>query len=290
MHNELFLQFDFILGVRRLVFVEEMGPGVPEAASSSEPAKLLEGAEKADQNADIVAEIAIKEGSAALKAARQEAAQLRAIGGGKLQDESKAMFDKLSTQGKGAAAQVADPAHSDRHVENVLRNAIEIEKEIARTDPNLITPVSQTAAIWHDVGRLEDPKEHESLGALKAHNEALRMGFSLETATKLFNAIVHHKWSDEPKTLEGHIVRDADKLDFLDNGRWGKRIEGKKYDELKYVTGILLDLRNRLKLEASKKIFDKRLPAFLDFIETVEDKDFEPMKKQILSTFGRGSK
>jgi hypothetical protein len=116
------------------------------------------------------------------------------------------------------------------------------------------------------------------------------MGFSLETATKMFNAIVHHKWNDQPKTLEGHIVRDADKLDFLDKERWRKRIEGKKYDELQYVTGIFLDLRNKLQLDVSKNIFDKRLGAFLDFVETVEDPGFKPMQDQILPTFGRGSK
>jgi HD superfamily phosphodiesterase len=294
MHKEFFLQFDFILGVKRLVFVEVPVPAIPENVSSQNPeiAKLLEGSENADANADMLVEIAKNEGSTALNAARQEAIRLRAAGGGKLQDETIVMFDKLSTQGKGAASQVSDPAHSDRHMKNVLRNAMEIEKEIAQANPNLnaSAPIAETAAIWHDIGRLEDPKEHESLSALMAHNEALRMGFSLETATRMFNAIVHHKWSDQPKTLEGHIVRDADKLDFLDSERWRKRIEGKKYDELRYVTDILLNLRDNLKLEASRKIFDKRLPVFLDFIETAEDKDFEPMKKQILSVFGRGSK
>jgi|GEM_PF-3882858 len=288
MLKEPFLQFDFILGVKRLVFVESMGSS--ESASSSAAASPQEGAENADANADILVEITKSEGSAALNAARQEAAKLRAAGGGKLQDESQAMFDKLSTQGSGGVAQVVDPAHSNRHMQNVLQNAMEITEEMEKDNPNLNAAVAETAAIWHDVGRAEDPKEHESLGALLAHNEALRMGFSLETATKMFNAIVHHKWSDEPKTLEGHIVRDADKLDFLDGERWRKRVEGKKYDELKYVTGILLNLRDRLKLEASKKIFDKRLPAFLDFIETVEDEGFEPYKKQIMTTFGRSPK
>jgi hypothetical protein len=285
MRNEFFFQFDFVLGVKRLVFVEVPNEGVN--ASPPDTAKLLESSENVDSNADILAEMARQEGSAALKAARQEAAQLRAVGGGRPKNEPQAMFDKLSTQGKGASAQVSDPAHSDRHMENVLRNAIEIDNEMAKTNKDLNVSIAETAAIWHDVGRLEDPKEHESLGALKIHNEALKMGFSLETATKLFNAIVHHKWSDEPKTLEGHIVRDADKLDFLDKERWRKRIEGKKVDELQYVTGIFLNLRERLKLEASKKIFDRRLPAFIGFIETVDDKDFEPMKKQILSVYGK---
>jgi hypothetical protein len=136
MHNELFRQFGFILGAKRLVFAEAMSPRAPEHAPSSETKE----AENADANADIQAEITKNEGSAALKAARKEAAQLRAAGGGKLQNESQAMLDKLSAQGKGAAAQVNDPAHSDRHMENVLRNAIEIENEIEKKNRIRISP------------------------------------------------------------------------------------------------------------------------------------------------------
>jgi small-conductance mechanosensitive channel len=125
MHNELFRQFGFILGAKRLVFAEAMSPRAPEHAPSSETKE----AENADANADIQAEITKNEGSAALKAAR-----------GKLQNESQAMLDKLSAQGKGAAAQVNDPAHSDRHMENVLRNAIEIENEIEKKNRIRISP------------------------------------------------------------------------------------------------------------------------------------------------------
>ena len=256
-----------------------------EKALSSPLVKPLEGAENADMDADILAEITKQKGSAALQAARREAARLRAAGGGRSQDESQAMFDKLSTQGVGSASQISDPAHDDRHMKNVLKNAMEIIEEIAHITPDLSIPVVETAAVWHDTGRKEDPEEHESLGALMAHNEALKLGFSLETATRIFNAIVRHKWSDQPRTLEGHIVRDADKLDFLDGERWRRRIEEKKYDELRYVTDIFLHLRDRLELEASKNIFDRRLPAFLDFIKKIGDKDFELMKKKILTTF-----
>lgn len=289
--TDLIQRFDHSLEVRRLVFAEVMPPSVNEGGSPGGAPAPQEGvAENADVYADILVEIARQQGSAALRSARAEAKRLRALGGGKLAEESRAKFDELIKRGQSTVSQVKDPAHGLRHMQNVFRNAMEIQKEMEKDRLDVNASVADVAAIWHDTGRFEDPAEHESLSALWAHNEALKMGFSLETATKIFDAIYHHKWSDQPKTLEGNIVRDADKLDFLDAERWRKRLEGKKYDELGYVTGIFLNLREKgLELEASKRIFDKRLPAFLHFIESVDDITFEPMKNRILATY-RGIK
>jgi hypothetical protein len=280
-------RFGFILGVRRLVFDEAMPASVSEGAPVALGSIPERAAENADVYADILVEIAKQQGGAAIRQARALAKQLRALGGGKLADESQAKFADLVKRGQGTVAQVKDPAHGLRHMQNVFANAMEIQKELEIDHLEVNSSIADVAAIWHDTGRFEDPAEHETLSALWAHNEALKTGFSLETATKIFDAIYHHKWSDKPKTLEGNIVRDADKLDFLDGERWRKRLEGKKYDELEYVTGIFLNLREKgLELDASKRIFDKRLPAFLDFIEKVDDKIFDPLKKQILSRYG----
>lgn len=196
-------------------------------------------------------------------------------------------FKKLHKHGKNAISRIEDHAHSHSHMKNVIKHAIKIAREYPEVDIRVI----EAAAIWHDAGRLHGSENHEELSALMAHNEALKHGLPKETAEKIYNAICHHKWSARPKCLEGHIIRDADKLDFLDINRWAKRITDKKYDELEYVTDILLELRDKhLELPISKKMFDKRLPKFIKFINSVENKRFAPMKKRILLAFRKYNK
>ena len=196
-------------------------------------------------------------------------------------------FKKLNEHGKKAIARIEDHAHSHSHMENVIKHAM----EIAKAYPDVDLRVIESAAIWHDTGRLHGQENHEELSALMAHNEALKHGLPKNIARQIYDAIVYHKWSSCPKCIEGHIVRDADKLDFLDVKRWEKRIINKKYDELEYVADVLIKLRKKhLRLPISKKIFDKNLPNFLDFIDSIEDKKFNPIKKRILSTFRKHKK
>ena len=52
-----------------------------------------------------------------------------------------------------------------------------------------------------------------------------KLGYDESFIDKCYQAVVYHKWNMEPKTLEGKIVKDADKIGFIGLNRWKSCIE-----------------------------------------------------------------
>ena len=69
----------------------------------------------------------------------------------------------------------------------------------------------------------------------------------------------------EPETLEGIIIRDADKIDFVGINRWKECIEnGCRFEK---ILELLPTLRKDiLKLEVSKEIFDREIGNLIAFL------------------------
>ena len=72
-----------------------------------------------------------------------------------------------------------------------------------------------SAALLHDVAREE--QNHAEAGAEKAKHILRRYSYTPDEIEKIANAISTHSFSGKkpPKTLEGKILSDADKLDAL---------------------------------------------------------------------------
>ncbi len=154
-----------------------------------------------------------------------------------------------------------DPAHDIEHVKSVKKTALQISKEIGYKNLLLI----EVICWWHDVGRLFSPV-HEELSAQIAKYNLLGYGCDEKTVLIVYEGIRFHKWKMKPKTLEGNILRDADKLDFISINRWKKCIEQNQLEHIKPIIVLLPKLRNILKLDTSKKLYDIRIKKFNSFL------------------------
>ncbi len=109
-----------------------------------------------------------------------------------------------------------DPAHDFEHVLRVYANAERISKK-EKADKKLVL----TAALLHDIVSFpkSDPRSKTSStkSAIKAKKILQKLLYSYEEIKIIINAIENHSFSKNktPKTLEGKILQDADRLDAL---------------------------------------------------------------------------
>ena len=95
--------------------------------------------------------------------------------------------------------------------------------------------------------------------------ELINNGYDEEFADKCFKAIYKHGEKDLPETLEGILVRDADKLDILGIARWKECIEKNKRPP-RVIVGIRNEL---LQLDYSKELYDIKAEKWLKYIRSV---------------------
>lgn len=112
---------------------------------------------------------------------------------------------------------MGDSAHDAEHVYRVLNNALVIAREMENVDYDLLI----TACLLHDIARPEqirDPRVcHAAVGSVKAYCFLLENGFTEEFANRVRDCIRTHRFrkNDQPNSLEGKILFDADKLDVV---------------------------------------------------------------------------
>jgi len=110
-----------------------------------------------------------------------------------------------------------DPVHGFPHVERVMKLAFKLAEEYkGKYDPIVL----KLAVLLHDVGRIEEQdlhKHHAILSAEMAQKILEQYGFPKEIIEKIKDAILAHSFTlgYKPKTVEGMILSDADKLDAL---------------------------------------------------------------------------
>jgi HD superfamily phosphohydrolase YqeK len=139
------------------------------------------------------------------------------------------------------------------HTESVAAFALELVNAYPEVDSDLIT----VSVWWHDTGRLYS-ENHEGRSATMARQSLLSLGVKPGDARVVYDAIVYHKWSMSPKTLEGEIVRDADKLDWVRPSRWVSWGEEGRVKQIRRQAETLDWIRNEvLHLEPSRPIFDR---------------------------------
>ena len=196
-------------------------------------------------------------------------------------DYMKREFERSIREAKELISRINDSAHSFAHAESVVKFTLEIADGYPEVDRELI----EVAAWWHDIGRLY-AEEHEKLSAEMAQKSLEKLGVEKEICRKVYDAIVFHKWSMHPKTLEGEIIRDADKLDFISIERWKKCLASQNLSVLEEISNLLPRLRNELlHLEISKKIYDRMIQEFKGFVVGNEDLDFLRIKNGLSSDY-----
>ena len=183
------------------------------------------------------------------------------------------IFSKSIETAQNYLSKNKDSAHDLDHTREVVKLSIKICKRINYQNVELI----EVAAWWHDVGRLFD-SIHEEISGKMARDNLIGLGCISEDANLVQEAIRFHKWNMVPKCLEGEIIRDSDKLQFISVDRWKKCIEAEEYTHIKPIIPLLPKLRNLLKLEISKSIYDEMMGDFVNFIKEIKTSDEELSK------------
>ncbi|MBQ8359624.1 MAG: HD domain-containing protein [Oscillospiraceae bacterium] len=112
---------------------------------------------------------------------------------------------------------MGDSAHDAEHVYRVLNNALVIAKDETGVDYDILI----AACLLHDIARPEqiaDPSLcHAAVGSEKAYRFLVENGFDTAFAAQVRGCIRAHRFrkNDQPETLEGKILFDADKLDVV---------------------------------------------------------------------------
>lgn len=161
-----------------------------------------------------------------------------------------------------------DKYHNIDHTKSVLATS----KLLLKYYPEANKEAVIISAWWHDVGRLYIQEGHEEMSAELISGELRKRGYEEDFIKTVSEATRFHKWNMKPSTIEGKIIRDADKLDFINIDRWQRSIRANQHAHL-LETNMLLDkLRDEiLTLPESKKIYDNRYQKFKRYHEQIVD-------------------
>lgn len=175
-----------------------------------------------------------------------------------IKSKHKKIIQEAITQLK----QITDPEHCYGHTLDVLNFAKRITdiKDYGADLDCLVISI-----YWHDVGRLYQNDEHESLSARLLEEKLLQEGYDKNFIKKCNEAIRFHRWNMSPKSIEGKILKDADKLSFLGKNRWASCI--KSNYKLNEIIRLLPNLKNKiLSLDESKKLYDEAIIELVKFL------------------------
>ena len=157
--------------------------------------------------------------------------------------------------------EVNDSKHSLSHVEAVVAYTKEIIEKVDEADKE----VCILSAYWHDVGRKIQDKGHAQISAELMREEMRKLGYEEKMIHQCYQAVYKHGWKEEPETLEGRIIRDADKIDFVGIGRWKQCIEENCH--FHKILELLPTMRKELlKLEVSREIFDREIGRLVVYL------------------------
>lgn len=155
-----------------------------------------------------------------------------------------------------------DVGHDFGHGQRVVKNARLIGTKIGFSDLDLL----EVCGWWHDVGRLYNPN-HEKLSAKLMSRDLKRRGVDYKTRRRAYKAVYKHRWDMKPKTLQGCVIKDADKLDFISVERWRQRERAGDRTHNQKILGMLPQVRQNLYFDISRQLFDKRLEEFAENLE-----------------------
>ena len=157
---------------------------------------------------------------------------------------------------------IKDNEHNINHMKDVVNYTKELLELI---NENIDREACIISAYWHDVGRIKLTSGHEKLSAEMLKNELEKRGYDKNFINKCYRAIENHKWNMTPETIEGLVVKDADKLAWLGIERWNSCLNsGQDLDSLIELLPKLKD--NILYFKESKKIYDRDIVNLVNIL------------------------
>lgn len=164
---------------------------------------------------------------------------------------------KVINKAKSYINEIMDYKHDINHINDVVYFT---KKILEKTNAN--PEVCIICAYWHDVGRIKKEEGHEKLSALMLKEELIKENYDEDFIRECYDAIINHKYNMTPTTLNGIVIKDADKLAYLGKGRWRQCLVNKV--DLTDIIDLLPRLRNNiLTLDISKEIYDKEIIEIL---------------------------
>ncbi len=179
-------------------------------------------------------------------------------------DEIENKYSNLIQKATQIMDSIPDPKYSVVHMKSIVN----FTKEILQTETSADAEACILAAYWHDVGRINGEKGHATLSAEMLKQELTNEGYGTEFIEKCYLAIYKHASCKHPETIEGIIIRDADKIDYVSLARWKNCIENDcRFNK---VLDRLPNLRsNVFELEISKQIFDREVANLVRYLHDI---------------------
>jgi len=182
---------------------------------------------------------------------------------------------KMINQAKSLLVEAdSDIFHGIHHAKGVVTTAKEILKYYPQADKRVVI----IAAWWHDVGRKDVQEGHEQHSADLVSAELAKLNYDKVFIDKVADAIKFHGLSMHPTTIEGQIIRDADKLKYISIPRWKRVLKSPEYkSDVAHSKHALLNFRDKvfrldssmLELDISKQIYDYQFPKFEYYINKI---------------------
>lgn len=158
---------------------------------------------------------------------------------------------------------IKDNEHNMNHMLDVVNYTKELLEKINIKD--IDKEVCIISAYWHDVGRINLTNGHEKLSAEMLSKELAIHGYDKTFITKCYKAIEQHKWNMTPETIEGLIIKDADKLAWLGTKRWQSCLDsGQNLDSIIELLPKLKD--DILYFNESKKIYERDIVKLVNML------------------------
>ena len=91
-----------------------------------------------------------------------------------------------------------------------------------------------------------------------------KLNYDDDMIEKCYLAVINHKRKSIPPTIEGKILRDADKIAYIGKNRWDRCMKENMHELNEIVDVYLPILRDEiLRFEESRKIFDRDMNNYV---------------------------
>jgi predicted metal-dependent HD superfamily phosphohydrolase len=189
--------------------------------------------------------------------------------------------DKAIERGKELLIK-ADASHGLDHAERVLKYSLEIAKNHPEVDLDALV----LACWWHDVGRIYGDKGHQKMSADMVEKELPNYDFDSQFIEKVSEAIVNHSShaAVDPSNVEGKILKDADKLEYLTPTRWENSAKENFFHYFDPAIREIPGIRNKLLFfDESRIVYDKLLFDLKEYAKKKKAAGFQKYKDRIIA-------
>lgn len=176
----------------------------------------------------------------------------------KIEEKYKDLIDIA----KQYMSSINDCEHDINHMYDVVEY---VKLILENLDDSIDEEACIIGAYWHDVARINGKEGHEKASAEMLKNEMIKKHYEKDFIDKCVSAIEFHKWNMAPKTIEGLVLQDADKIAWIGTRRWKACLDNNQ--RLDSIMRLLGNLRNEiLHFDCSKRLYDQEIIKLVNML------------------------